>query len=41
MEAAQGATTDEEHRFLDPATYVCGTCLEQSGDVRPIGEVAA
>ena len=39
MEAAQGARTDEEHQYLDPATYVCGQC--QSGGVVPIEQLEA
>lgn len=27
FEAAQGAKTEDEHRFLDPATFVCEACL--------------
>lgn len=28
FEANLGARTDDEHRFLDPATYICGQCME-------------
>lgn len=27
FEATAGARTDAEHRFLDPAVYVCTSCL--------------
>lgn len=31
LEAAQGARTEEEHRFLDADSYVCGDCLVAGG----------
>lgn len=34
FEAAWGARTEEDHRFLDPAVFVCGGCLEQAEAVR-------
>lgn len=33
LEAAQGARSDEEHRFLDPAKFRCGQCMEKAGEV--------
>lgn len=39
LEAAQGARTDDEHRHLDPETYVCGRCL--TGTVLPVEEIEA
>jgi hypothetical protein len=33
LEAAHGARTDAEHRFIDPSRFVCGGCLERDGDV--------
>ena len=28
LEACSGATTDEAHRWIVPAEYVCGSCCE-------------
>lgn len=28
LEAAVGASTDDEHRWIDPAAFVCGGCLD-------------
>lgn len=36
VEAAAGASGEEEHRFLDASTFVCGGCLEASGQARPL-----
>jgi len=27
LEAWDGATSDDEHRWIDPALYTCGECL--------------
>ena len=27
LEACTGATTEAEHRWIDPALYACGECL--------------
>lgn len=38
LEAAHGARTPEEHRFLDPDTYVCAGChrpVNQKGADHP------
>lgn len=33
LEAAAGATTDAEHRWINPAEFVCGECLEAAGQI--------
>jgi hypothetical protein len=32
FEAVQGAKTAAEHLFIDPSSFVCGGCLERSGE---------
>lgn len=31
LEACAGATTDDEHHWMDVDAYTCGTCLEATG----------
>ena len=31
LEACSGETTDEGHRWIVPALYVCGACCEATG----------
>ena len=35
-EACEGATTPEEHDWIDPAEYVCGRCLDPEAELLPI-----
>lgn len=33
LEAAAGARNDDEHRWINPSSYVCGCCLEAAGEI--------
>lgn len=38
FEACQGATTPEEHDWIDPAEYVCGRCLDPEAEAITLAE---
>jgi hypothetical protein len=43
LEAASGATTDAEHRWINPDAYECGECLEaaQATDSATVPDIAS